>query len=197
MAKFKFTHGTMNSGKSHEATRVIYNYVHERGDAILIVVPSTDTRFGLGILRTRGGEEYKAHPVDPGSMGSFLDEVRAGECPGVNLKHIKAIILDEVQFFTHEDIRQLKRVTYENDIPVLAYGLKTNYMNRLFEGSAACLVYAEEIAEVKTLCKYCDRKAIMNAYIPSKGREGEEIIIGDGDYAEVCNEHWSYLNSLK
>lgn len=186
MAKFKFKHAVMRAGKSQELARVAYNY-KVKGDEALVIVPSTDNRHGIGKVTARSGEQLDAIAIEPGTMRKFLDEYFAKGEP-----NIVAILLDEVQFFTREDIFALKEVVVYRDIPVIAYGLKTDFQNNLFEGTAAALVVAEEIYEIETVCSYCNKLAIMNLRMCNGKpvKEGEQIQIGDDEYLQVCHYHY-------
>lgn len=187
MAKFKFKHAVMRAGKSQELARVAYNY-KVKGDETLVIVPSTDNRHGVGKVTARSGEQLDAIAIEPNSMREFLDDYFTKET------NIVAILVDEVQFFTKEDIFALKEVVLYRDIPVIAYGLKTDFQNNLFEGSAAALVVAEGIYEIETVCSFCNKLAIMNLRMNDGKpvREGEQIQIGDDEYLQVC--HYHYIN---
>lgn len=175
----------MRAGKSQELARVHYNY-KVKGDNALVIVPTTDNRHGVGKVTARSGEELDAIAVEPGKMKEFLNDYFKVE------RDIVAILLDEVQFFTRDDIFALKDLVIFQDIPVIAYGLKTDFQNNLFEGSAACLVVAEEIIEIETVCSFCNRRAIMNLRMNNGKpvREGEQIQIGDDEYLQVCHYHY-------
>lgn len=185
MAKFKFKHAVMSAGKSQELARVRYNYLI-KGEDVLVLVPTLDTRAGTGYVYARSGEKFKAEAVDVGTLENWLTNYFETE------RNIACILLDEVQFFSREDIFALKNIVLEKDIPVIAYGLKTDFQNNLFEGSAACLVVAEETIEIETVCSFCNKRAIMNLRI-SDGkpvREGEQVLIGDDEYLQVCHYHY-------
>lgn len=191
MAKFKFKHAVMRAGKSQELARVHYNYKVKEDEA-LVLVPTTDNRNGVGKVTARSGEELDAIAIDPGKMREFLE----GDFEKYEDK-IVAILLDEVQFFTREDIFALKEVVLYKDIPVIAYGLKSDFQNNLFEGSAACMVVAEEIIEIETVCSFCNRRAIMNLRMNNGApvREGAQIQIGDDEYLQVCHYHYLHDNT--
>lgn len=192
MAKFKFKHAVMRAGKSQELARVHFNY-KVKGDKALVIVPTTDNRNGIGKVTARSGEELDAIAIEPGSMREFIN---------TNFKEyedeVVAVLLDEVQFFTRDDIFALKEIVLYKDIPVIAYGLKTDFQNNLFEGSEACLVVAEEIIEIETVCSFCNRRAIMNLRM-CDGKpvwEGEQIQIGDEEYMQVCHYHYLHDNII-
>lgn len=186
MAKFRFKHAVMTAGKSQELARVHYNY-RIKNQKVLVLVPSTDNRSGEGVVAARSGERLTAMSIQPGTMRAWLEE---------NLdKHDETvcILTDETQFFTKDDIFALKELAVVGkDIPVIAYGLKSDFQSNLFEGSAACLAVAEEIIEIETVCAFCNDKAIMNMRFnngkPTK--EGQQVLIGDEEYRQVCHYHY-------
>lgn len=186
MAKFKFKHAVMSAGKSQELARVNYNY-KIKGEEVLTIVPTTDNRFGVGVVTSRSGEVIPAISIQPGTMKTWLEE---------NLnkhKNICCILIDETQFFKKEDIFALKEMAVvERNIPVIAYGLKVDFRGDLFEGSAACLSVSEEIIEIETVCAFCNSKAILNLRFHNgkPTREGEQILIGDNEYKQVCHFHY-------
>lgn len=187
MAKFKFKHAVMSAGKSQELARVRYNYII-KGEKVLVLVPSTDNRHGVGMVSARSGEKFEATAVNPGEVKEWLAEFFKD-----NNDDLACILLDEAQFFTKEDIYALKDVVLYRDIPVIAYGLKSDFQNNLFEGSAAALVVAEEIIEIETVCSFCNKRAIMNLRVNDGKpvREGEQILIGDDEYLQVCHYHYN------
>lgn len=190
MAKFKFRHAVMTAGKSQDLTRVHYNY-HIKGQNVLVLVPSTDDRNGIGLVSARSGERLQAVAVNPGELTDWFKEYL--EYMGKIKQDISCILIDETQFFTREDIFGIKELAVvKRDIPIIAYGLKNDFMNNLFEGSAAAISVAEQIEEIETLCAFCNRKAIMNLRfqdgIPT--HEGEQIQIGDEEYRPVCHSHY-------
>lgn len=192
MAKFKFRHAVMTAGKSQDLTRVHYNY-HIKGENVLVLVPSTDNRNGIGLVSARSGERLQAIAVNPGSLkGWLLDYFKKIDEKN---KNVACVLIDETQFFTKEDIFSIKELaTIERNIPVIAYGLKNDFKNNLFEGSAAAICVAEKLEEIETLCAFCNKKATMNLRF-QKGKpihEGEQIQIGDEEYRPVCHKH--YLN---
>lgn len=187
MAKFKFKHAVMSAGKSQELARVRYNYII-KGEKVLVLVPSTDNRHGVGMVRARSGESFEATAVNPGEMKEWLASYFKN-----NNTDLACILLDEAQFFAKEDIYALKDIVLYKDIPVIAYGLKSDFQNNLFEGSAAALVVAEEIIEIETVCSFCNKRAIMNLRVNDGKpvREGEQVMIGDDEYLQVCHYHYN------
>lgn len=186
MAKFKFKHAVMSAGKSQELARVNYNY-KIKGEEVLIIVPSTDNRFGIGVVTSRSGEILPAISIQPGEMRNWLNENLD------NYESLCCILIDESQFFKKDDIFALKEMAVvERNIPVIAYGLKVDFRGDLFEGSAACLAVSEEIIEIETVCAFCNSKAILNLRFHNGKpvREGEQILIGDNEYKQVCHYHY-------
>lgn len=185
MAKFKFKHSVMSAGKSQELARVHFNY-RKRGQDVLVLVPSTDNRHGVGFVTARSGEKIEAVAVDPGSVKEWLEEYLADHKPA-------CILIDETQFFKRQDIFAIKELAViERNIPVIAYGLRSDFQANLFEGTAAAFVVAEEIIEIETICSFCNKRAIMNLRMCNGKpvRHGEQILIGDSEYKEVCHYHY-------
>lgn len=188
MAKFKFKHAVMSAGKSQELARVHYNY-NIKGEDVLVLVPSTDNRNGVGVVSARSGEKLKAVAVNPGEMRTWLAEYLEN-----TEEDLVCVLMDETQFFERDDIFSVKELcVLERDIPVIAYGLKTDFQNKIFEGSSASLVVAEEIIEIETVCAFCNKRATMNLRFndgyPTKS--GEQIQIGDEEYRPVCHKHYN------
>lgn len=186
MAKFKFKHAVMSAGKSQELARVNYNY-KIKGQKTVVLVPTTDNRSGVGFVQARSGERIEAIPVNPGEMRVFLRENES------LFEGVVCVLTDESQFFLKDDIFALKELlVIDKNIPVISYGLKSDFKGDLFEGSAACLVVAEEIIEIETVCAFCNKKAILNLrfYNGEPIREGEQVLIGDNVYKQVCHYHY-------
>lgn len=186
MAIFKFKYGVMTAGKSQELLRTHYNYKN-KGEEVLVIVPSYERKDGIGIVQSRAGGLLSANSVMPGELKTWLknhfEEERDYAC----------VLLDETQFFTKEDIFALKeKVVIKNNIEVIAYGLKTDFQNSLFEGSQTAFIVAEEINEIETICAFCNNKAIMNIRF-NEGKpvkEGAQILIGQDEYRPVCHKHF-------
>lgn len=186
MAKFRFKYGVMSAGKSQELMRTHYNY-KIKNEPILLIVPSYEGENGIGIIQSRAGGLLSAYSVLPGQLKTWLDEHFN------DVEDYTCVLLDETQFFTREDIFALKEeIVIKRNIPVIAYGLKTDFQNNLFEGSAAAFIVAEELDEIETICAFCNKKAIMNMRF-NEGvpvRKGEQILIGQDEYRPVCNKHF-------
>ena len=193
MGEFTFKHAVMTAGKSRDLARVHYTY-RQKGEQVLVFMPSTDTRSGSGIVKARSGEEISAYAVVPGELKKTFLTCLEGLEQLYPDSGLSCILMDEVQFFTREDIFAIKELACINrGIPVIAYGLKSDFMNEMFPGSAAALVVAENIQEIETICAFCNDKAIMNMRfedgIPVK--DGAQIQIGDSEYRPVCHYHYN------
>lgn len=190
MAKFKFKYGTMGAGKTQELLRTLYNY-KIRGDYIIVLSSKLDNRYGEGRVTSRTGDFEEAIEI------SNMEDINK-IC---NLKNNPVcVLIDEVQFFKREWIEKIKKYfVIENNIPVIAYGLKNDFLNNLFEGTIACLAVAEEIKEIENICKYCNKKSIMNMRIDKDGKKvgsGNQVEVGGNDkYVAVC--HYHYLKGEK
>jgi len=186
MAQLYFRYGAMNSGKSIEVLKVAHNY-EEQNKAVRIFTSGVDNRDGVGVISSRTGMRREATPV---LEDTDIFEHIKGE---VEKEKIWCVLIDEAQFLSKENVLQLTRIVDELNIPVMAFGLKNDFMNHLFEGSQYLLLYAEKIEEIKTICWYCKKKAIMNLRI-SDGKpvyEGEQIQIGGNEsYFPVCRYHY-------
>jgi thymidine kinase len=180
LAKLYFRYGTMNSGKSIEVLRVAHNY-EEQGKKVLLFTPAVDDRFGVGMVASRIGMQKNAIVVGEGL--DILDMVHK-EQPN-------CILVDEAQFLSKDQVSRFIEIVDELNIPVIAYGLRADFLGELFEGSSYLLAVADTIEEIKTVCWYCDKKAIMN--MRCKDGEpifhGEQIQIGGNEsYVPVCRK---------
>lgn len=180
MAKLYFKYGAMNSGKSIEIVKVAHNY-EEQNKPVKIFTSAVDTRTKVGLVASRTGLEREATPITD-DMDLF-EEIAAIET------ELYCILIDEAQFLKKHHILELARVVDQLNIPVMAFGLKNDFSNELFEGSKYLLIYADKIEELKTICWYCHRKATMNLRI-NDGEPvytGEQIQIGGNEsYLPVC-----------
>lgn len=184
MAKLYFKYGAMGSSKSANALITKFNY-EERGMRVWLIKPSTDTRDGAGIIASRIGLSAKADIISHGeSIIALLDKMSG----------IDVIITDECQFFTPEQIDELREIVNFRNIPVLCFGLRTDFMTHLFPGSRRLLEISDSITEIKTICS-CGAKAIVNARIDSEGHvitSGSQVFIGGNDsYVAMCHKCWS------
>jgi len=183
MAKLYFKYGAMGSSKTANALITKFNY-EERGMKVLLIKPALDDRDGADIIRSRIGIEERAVII---SAKTDIFEMFA-KAPNYH-----AVIADECQFFSSAQVDQLRRIVDEFDIPVLCFGLRTDFLTRLFEGSRRLFEVADSISEVKTICS-CGNKAIVNARIDGNGNvvtKGGQILLGGNDsYVAMCHRCW-------
>lgn len=151
MAKLYFRHGTVGSAKTLNLLAVAHNY-RQQGKKILLMKPDFDTRFGKERIRSRAGLEMQAD-----LLISDEESLR-----GIDYSGISCILVDEAQFLSAKVIEELRAITLRWDLPVLCYGLRTDFKTHLFEGSSRLMELADSIEEVKATCHYCNRKSIMN-----------------------------------
>ena len=187
MAKLHFYYSAMNAGISTTLLQSSYNY-RERGMDTLLFTPSVDNRYGSGMVASRIGLKSDAVMFAPNS--DVFAEVRS-QC--LHNPNIKCVLIDEAQFLTKTQVYQLCQVTDDIKIPVLAYGLRSDFLGEPFEGSKYLLAWADILIEIKTIC-HCGRKATMNMRIDEQGqavREGNQVEIGGNDrYVSVCRQHY-------
>ena len=185
VSKLYFYYSAMNAGKSTQLLQSSYNY-RERGMNTLILTPTVDTRFGLGKVSSRIGLEAEAVAFNP------RDNLFTRVLTESTLAPLACVLVDEAQFLVKDQVEQLARVTDVLHIPVLCYGLRTDFQGNLFEGSLWLLAWADKLVEIKTIC-HCGRKATMVLRIGSDGapvKEGAQIAIGGNDlYVSVCRRH--------
>ncbi len=189
MAKLYFKYGAMGSSKTAQALITKFNY-EERGMKVWLIKPSLDDRDGAVMLKSRIGLGAECTPIKPD------DDIF--EMFALDEYHADVIITDECQFFTPENINQLRRVVDELDIPVICFGLRTDFLTKLFPGSMRLFEVADSIAEIKTICS-CGRKANVNARIDGDGNvvtEGSQVLLGGNDsYIAMC--HRCYKRSIR
>ena len=176
----------MNAGKSIELIKVAYNY-EERGKRVFVLTPSVDDRYGVGVISSRIGVSRDAIAINEETniLELFMKE---------NKRHpFDCVLVDECQFLKKHHVQELVEIVDSCDVPVLAYGLKNDFKNELFEGSYYMLVYADKIEEIKTIC-WCGRKATMVARIVDGKfvKTGEQIVVGGNDmYISLCRKHYN------
>lgn len=186
MAKLYFYYSAMNAGKSTTLLQSSYNY-QERGMRTAILQPELDSRFGKGTVASRIG--IKADATTFNTADNLLTMVRqlASDQP------LHCVLVDEAQFLTRAQVRQLSDVCDELGVPVMAYGLRTDFQGNLFEGSQELLAWADSLCEIKTIC-HCGRKATMVLRIDASGvpiKDGQQVQIGGNDrYTSVCRKHF-------
>ena len=183
MAKLYFKYGAMGSSKSAQALITKFNY-EERGMRVWLIKPAIDTRDGASSVTSRIGLTAQAEPIEP--QGSVLEKFVSRPAPD-------AVIADECQFFSPSQIDELRCIVDNFGVPVLCFGLRTDFMTKLFPGSARLFEIADSISEIKTICS-CGAKATVNARIDSSGRvvtEGEQIALGGNEsYVALCHKCW-------
>lgn len=187
MAKLYFYYAAMNAGKSTVLLQSSYNY-QERGMRTVLFAPAIDQRSGLGRIASRIGLSAPAHAfTEADNLFTRVDRDHreAGS--------LACVLVDEAQFLTPAQVRQLTDVVDRLGIPVLCYGLRTDFQGNLFPGSAALLGWADDLVELKTIC-HCGRKAIMNLRTDGDGRavkEGAQVEIGGNErYVPLCRRHY-------
>ena len=182
MAKLYFRYGTMDSAKSMNLLAVAHNY-RKQGKRVLLMKPRLDTRFGAAKISSRCGLEAEADLlVDEDSV---LDPHE--------LAGLDCILVDEAQFLSPAMIEELRRVTVDPGIPVICYGLRTDFRTKLFPGAQRLMELADRIEEVKVTCQYCGKKAICNLRFVNGAPTvvGPQIQLGaDEHYAPVCWSHY-------
>ncbi|MBM3467856.1 MAG: thymidine kinase [Alphaproteobacteria bacterium] len=187
MAKLYFYYAAMNAGKTTTLLQSSYNYC-ERGMDTLLFTPIIDDRYGEGKIASRIGLANDAIPFD--RSFNFFDYISKVQ---KEMPKLRCILIDEAQFMTKDQVLQSAEVVDHLKLPVLTYGLRTDFLGETFEGSRYLLSWAEELIEIKTIC-HCGSKATMNARIDEKGkivRQGEQIEIGGNDrYIALCRKHF-------
>lgn len=188
MAKLFFYYSAMNAGKTTSLLQSSYNY-QERGMNTLTFTPDFDNRYGEGKISSRIGLQCTAHTFS--REFNFFDYITQQKKIVPNLK---CVLVDEAQFLTKSQVQELCKVIDELNLPVLCYGLRTDFLGELFEGSRYLLGWADELVELKTIC-HCGRKATMNTRVNEQGqmvREGAQVEIGGNDrYISLCRKHFS------
>ena len=183
MAKLYYKYGAMGSSKTASALITKFNY-EERGMKVWLIKPSIDVRDGADIVRSRIGLQAQAEIITP-DKDLWIEYAKHTDCD--------VIIADECQFLTSAQIDGLRRIVDELQIPVLCYGLRTDFLTHLFEGSRRLFEVADSVTEIKTICE-CGKKAIVNARIDGAGKivtEGGQILIGGNDsYIAMCHSCW-------
>ena len=183
MAKLYFKYGAMGSSKTATALITKYNY-EERGMAVWLIKPAADSRDGADLIRSRIGLEARAEIVAP---DTDIRQIYA------RLQPVDVIIADECQFFTPEQIDQLRNLVDEENLPVLCFGLRTDFLTKTFPGSHRLFEVADSITEIKTICD-CGSKATVNARIDADGfvvTHGQQVFLGGNDsYMAMCHKCW-------
>jgi len=186
MAKLYFRYGAMGASKTANVIMVSYNY-GERGQKAVIIKPATDTRDEADVIRSRIG--LQADVVRFGSHDDLYSMFVDGK---LGKGGIDCVVVDEAQFLTAEQVRQLSDLADRHGVPVICYGLRTDFRGELFPGSATLMAWADSIEEIKTMC-WCGKKATFNARICNNTvvKEGKQVMIGGNDlYVALCRLHW-------
>ena len=184
LAQLYYKYGTMNSGKTIEILKVAHNY-EQQGKPVVIMTSALDTRDGVGIVSSRIGMRREAIPIsnETDIIGLVTRLPKKPYC----------VLIDECQFLSKQNVYDLARLVDEYDIPVMAFGLKNDFQNELFEGSKYLLLLADKIEEIKTICQFCSKKATM-VLRTENGKpvyHGEQIQIGGNEtYIPVCRRHY-------
>ena len=184
MAKLYFKYGAMGSSKTAQVLITKFNY-EERGMSVWLIKPATDTRDGIDMLTSRIGLSSRCSVIGEGEsiVKEFVEKHKDAD----------VIIADESQFFTARQIDELRAIVDEYSVPVLCFGLRTDFLTKLFSGSARLFEVADSISEIKTICG-CGAKATVNARIGQNGKivtHGHKIMLGGNDrYIAMCHKCW-------
>lgn len=196
MAQLFFKYGVMNCGKSVELLKIAHNY-EEQGKRVMVLTSALDNRSGVGVVSSRIGIGRPATPVS--QKDSILRIVNAtlSTTTYVDGHAIwpECILVDEAQFLTAQQVTDLATIVDSQNVPVICFGLKTDFQGKLFEGAKALFEMADKLEEIKTVCQWCGHKATMNLRT-CEGKpvyDGDQVQIGDHEYLSVCRYH--YLNT--
>ena len=192
MAQLYFYYSAMNAGKSTALLQSSYNY-QERGMRTVVYTAEIDDRFGAGKVSSRIGLSSPARLFNPKT--DLYEDIRTEHA----LQPIHCVLVDESQFLTREQVLALSEVVDELDIPVLCYGLRTDFRGELFAGSQYLLAWSDKLVELKTIC-FCGRKASMVLRLDQAGKpyaDGEQVVIGGNErYVSVCRKHYKEALSV-
>ena len=184
MAKLYFKYGAMGSSKTAQVLITKFNY-EARGMRVWLIMPALDDRDGADVLRSRIGLECVCEPIDKSTDIYARFKSIQGD--------YNVIIADESQFFTEEQIDQMRMIVNDYEIPVMCFGLRTDFLTHMFTGSKRLFEVADSIAEIKTICN-CGSKATVNARIDGDGNvvtEGSQVMLGGNDtYIAMCHRCW-------
>jgi len=186
MAKLYFYYASMNAGKSTTLLQAAFNY-RERGMRVSLWTAAIDDRPGFGAISSRIGLSSDAHRFAPDT--DILEHVIEEHSHG----RVDCVLIDEAQFLTEEQVWQLAAIADDLGIPVMCYGLRTDFQGKLFPGSAALLSIADDLREIRTIC-WCGKKATMVVRLGADGQpldDGDQVDIGGNDkYISLCRHHW-------
>ena len=192
MAKLHFFYSTMNAGKSTSLLQSNHNY-KESGLDTMIFLPNETSKLSKGKIVSRIGLNAKAIIADKDfDFIGYIDKHKS--------KKLSCVLIDEAQFLTKNQVRQLGQVADKLNFPVMCYGIRTDFRGELFEGSSELLALADNLIELKTICSYCVRKATMVVRRDDSGKvvtEGTKVFVGGNDiYTPVCRKHFRKLTKL-
>ena len=192
MAKLHFFYSTMNAGKSTSLLQSNHNY-KESGLDTMIFLPNETSKLSKGKIVSRIGLNAKAIIADNDfDFIGYIDKHKS--------KKLSCVLIDEAQFLTKNQVRQLGQVADKLNFPVMCYGIRTDFRGELFEGSSELLALADNLIELKTICSYCVRKATMVVRRDDSGKvvtEGTKVVVGGNDiYTPVCRKHFRKLTKL-
>ncbi len=192
MAKLHFFYSTMNAGKSTSLLQSNHNY-KENGLNTMIFLPNETSKLSKGQIVSRIG--LKAKAIIANKDFNFLNFIKENRS-----ENLSCILIDEAQFLTKEQVRQLGQVADRLNYPVMCYGIRTDFRGELFEGSSELLALADNLIELKTICSLCNRKATMVVRKDDSGKvvtEGSKVVVGGNDiYMPVCRKHYRKLTKL-
>ena len=192
MAKLHFFYSTMNAGKSTSLLQSNHNYLESNLKTLLFLPKEISDKADSNIV-SRIGLKAKAISID--NEFKFYKYVK-----NIEYKNINCIFVDEAQFLTKKQVRDLSKISDNLDIPVMCYGIRTDFQGELFHGSSELLAIADNLNELKTICSECDKKATMVVRLDENGDvilEGEKILVGGNEiYKTVCRKHFRELTNL-
>jgi thymidine kinase len=192
MAKLHFFYSTMNAGKSTSLLQSNHNY-KENGLDTMIFLPNETSKLSKGQIVSRIG--LKAKAIIANKDFNFINFIKDNKS-----ENLSCILIDEAQFLTKEQVRQLGQVADRLNYPVMCYGIRTDFRGELFEGSSELLALADNLIELKTICSLCNRKATMVVRKDDSGKvvtEGSKVVVGGNDiYMPVCRKHYRKLTKL-
>ena len=192
MAKLHFFYSTMNAGKSTSLLQSNHNYLESNLKTLLFLPKEISDKADSNIV-SRIGLKAKAISID--NEFKFYEYVK-----NIEYKNINCIFVDEAQFLTKEQVRNLSKISDKLDIPVMCYGIRTDFQGELFNGSSELLAIADNLNELKTICSECDKKATMVVRLDENGDvilEGEKVLVGGNKiYKTVCRKHFRELTNL-
>ncbi len=192
MAKLHFFYSTMNAGKSTSLLQSNHNYLESNLKTLLFLPEEISKNSGSKIV-SRIGLKAKAKTIN--NLFKFYEYIET-----IDYKNINCIFVDEAQFLTKAQVRDLSKIADEFNIPVMCYGIRTDFQGELFDGSSELLAIADNLNELKTICSECDKKATMVIRLDDSGKvilAGEKILVGGNDiYKTVCRKHFRKLTGL-